>query len=164
MTEQAETISVRAMRELIAVVDGTETNFCLERDSDDTCTEFLDDLLAEFTHKISGVTCRQFHKVPGVKGLADNNLKRIYQVMFRIPFEKDGEWKGSWIGTTGVFRLEAPSTGPDASTSSHARRSTAANSSKSSRLGEVCSFQTVSDAQCSARFELALLWQASNAG
>lgn len=130
MPDEVPTIPVRQLSALSVLIDDNEFRLTLAKSSSNSVAEFLDELFENFERKVSRLTSRQFHSVPGVASLDDDSLKYVFNELYRVPYENDATWCGAWVGTVGAIRLEEPTTGPAAKPTA---RSGASKGSKTTR-------------------------------
>jgi hypothetical protein len=74
--------------------------------------EHLDFLLSEFQHKVLAVDNSVRFNVASDSSLNDETLKRIFEVVFVIPYEQDAEWGHSILDAcTGALALNSAARG-----------------------------------------------------
>jgi hypothetical protein len=104
---------VRDLRSVQVLVNG-QKRVTLNTVKSDRCSvsEHLDFLLSEFQHKVLAVDSSGRFNVASDISLCDETLKRIFEVTFVIPYERDEEWGRSVIDEwTGALALNSAGAG-----------------------------------------------------
>lgn len=111
MAEPGSIVSVRELKGLSVLLDDALFHVSLAKSSNDSIHEFLDEAFCDFERKVARLTSRKFHSVCGVSILSDDSLKCIFRELIRVPYEEDGLWLGTFLGSSGAIRLCEPTSG-----------------------------------------------------